>query len=384
MTTDSGDRPANPTGSVPHIRLALSAQYVLGMVAVLGVLVTLGWYLRAWPPVAMSIEGLKAVFTSWLAPYVYLILGLLFLTWLVAEGVNKFAKNKAAAWSAPLQPYLHVATNDQPQFGSTLNLEESEKQRLRAQYMEIQSRLLHHIRIMAEFFANYYMAINMVSILGAVSGICLFYIANKGWTDATKSSPFVVAIGVYATVAGAYYLSFATVFKQQQNISDNKALYLQYVALGNELLSYCATGTSDAVPSETPQAYIRRMDKRMAAINNIAIGFDYTKIVDYKHVLTTSLQTPGQQQPQGDGGQGVPQRGDQSHAQVDTGEAGKDQNGDGKVPAAGAKGTVPQSEGEVLPRQPGNGARASVDQPGAAGASVQTRSKKETVVATEK
>lgn len=312
--------------------LAVSVKYVLSVLLGLIVLAAITWKLRTWPPIATLISALGKILTSNLAPYVYIVLGLLLLTWLVAEGVNKFAKNKADSWSAPLQPHLHASPNDEPQFRGTLQIEESEKQRLRSQYAEIRGRMLHHLEIMAGFFANYYMAINMVSLLGAVSGICLFYIANKGWAGA---SPFVITVGVYTTVAAAYYLSFVTVFKQQENISDNKFLYLQYVALGNELLSYCATGTSEVTPPETPEAFIRRMDKRMAMTNNIAIGFDYTKIVDYKHILTTSFQAPGQAQVT-----------DQGDARMD-GAVGKDKN-DGTAspvpPVAEEKGRARQDQ----------------------------------------
>ena len=128
----------------------------------------------------------------------------------------------------------------------------------------------------------------MASLVGAVSGICLFYIANKGWANANN---YAITTFVVSTVIAAYFLSFITVFKVQENISDNKALYLQYVALGNQLVSYCATGTTDDESVKSEDEFIRQIDRTMATINDIAIGFDYTKIADYRTILSASTQS---------------------------------------------------------------------------------------------
>jgi len=248
------------------------------------------------PESKLSPAHLSIVLVTPLALCACLALDLLLMTYLIACWVMRFANRRAAAWSAPLQPYLHVAVNDQPEFPGDQEIDGCRRKRLLAQYAEIQGRMLHHIEITAEFFANYYMAINMVSIMGAVAGICLLFMGSKGWE---KASPYVETLWVYTTVMAAYYLSLIVVFRQQDNISDNKALYLRYVALGNELLTYCATGTSNVTPSETTEEFILRMDEQMARINNIAIGFDYTKIVNYRNILTTSLPShPQTEQPQ--------------------------------------------------------------------------------------
>jgi len=337
-------------------RQPLNIRWILVGIAVLSLAVMVAFRLRPWPSLTPLLHTLWPLLSSAVAQCSVLVGAMLLATYLIATSVFRFANAKAARWSRCLQPFLHVTPNDLPQFRSTLQLDEGEKQRLQAQYTEIHGRMKHHLEIMAEFLANYYLAINMVSILGAVSGICLFYIGSKGWTN---SSIYVVTIGVYSTVAAAYYLSFVTVFKQQENISDNRILYLQYVALGNELLSYCATGTSDVTPAETPAAFIRRVDKRTALINNIAIGFDYNKIVDYKHLLNTSFQPPT---PPANGSQGGTQVTDETQAQdKEQGKAqfrvaasvDKGQRTASQAPAASPAGTNAQrAQGSAVARQP--------------------------------
>jgi hypothetical protein len=200
----------------------------------------------------------------------------------------------AERWTNELQPKLQLIDDKTTHFcvvpGTTPG---SASARLEQDYREIRSRMAHHLAVLEYFYANYFRAIFMGSILGAISGVCLFYIANKGWTN---SNNYVIVVFVFTTVTTAYYLSYVTIFREQENISDNKVLYLQYVALGNDILTYCSTGLTDD-PQVSIDKYARQVDTRMATVNNIAIGFDYTKIADYKQILSERRNT----QPAGPG-----------------------------------------------------------------------------------
>ncbi len=147
---------------------------------------------------------------------------------------------------------------------------------------EISGRMKHHLCVMIYFYANYYQAIIMASILGAVSGTCLFYIANKGWATASN---YVITVFVVSTVIAAYFFSLIAIFREQDNITANKALYLKYVALSNEIVSYCATGTAPDQTIKTTDEYIHQVDKEMAGIADIAVSFDANKIPDYNAPL---------------------------------------------------------------------------------------------------
>jgi hypothetical protein len=145
---------------------------------------------------------------------------------------------------------------------------------------------------MAYFFTNYYRAIQMMALFGAIAAVALFFVAFKGWTSTNQ---YVRNVFITATVLTAYFSLFPTVFKQQENITDNKNLYLEYVAIQNSVRTYAATGQPFLAAEGTVKAneadFLHDIDQRMAALNNIAIGFDYTK-VSYKDIFSTSQPKP--------------------------------------------------------------------------------------------
>ena len=96
---------------------------------------------------------------------------------------------------------------------------------------------------------------------------------------------------------GAYYLSYVTIFREQENISDNKVALsaIQSLSITTYLLD-CATGSTDD-PQSTIDKFARQIDTRMATANNFAIGFDYTKIADYKQILSERRNSQTNEQP---------------------------------------------------------------------------------------
>lgn len=232
---------------------------------------------------------------SWIR-YSALVLSLGLLTWLGAHYSYRQGDAIATQWTRTLQPTLVLISPEDSHFCPALSKNNAIQLRLEEDYSEVKGRMEHHLAVLRYFYANYFRAVIMGSVLGAIAGICLFYIANKGWTNANN---LVVVVFVFATVAGVFFLSYINVFREQENIADNKTLYLTYVALGNRLLTYCATGTTDDVPQLSADKETRKFDEQMAAANNIAIGFDYTKLADYKSVLKTEpTSAPQQRQDQ--------------------------------------------------------------------------------------
>jgi hypothetical protein len=228
--------------------------------------------------------------------YVGLVLVMVVVTPAGASFTYWHGSSIAQRWTKELQPTIQLIDSKAPHFCAIPGQQPGNASaRLEQDYREIRSRMAHHLEVLEYFYANYFRAIVMGSILGAVSGVCLFYIANKGWTTANN---YVVVVFVFTTVMAAYYLSYVTVFREQENISDNKVLYLQYVALGNEILTYCATGSTDD-PEMKIDKYVRQIDMRMATANNIAIGFDYTKIADYKQILSERRNNQPNEQTKG-------------------------------------------------------------------------------------
>lgn len=150
-----------------------------------------------------------------------------------------------------------------------------QQRRLDEQLGSIRARINHHGAVMAFFYKAYYMSIVIVMFAGIIAALTLFFIAQDGWSD---TNPYVKTVFLVMTAAAAYYGLFPTVFQQQQNISDNKALFLAYKALENEVISYPLTLTNIKGEGKTPAQFITYVDSEMGRLGNIAIGFDYTKI----------------------------------------------------------------------------------------------------------
>ncbi len=150
-----------------------------------------------------------------------------------------------------------------------------QQKRLDEQLAGIRARRNHHAVVMAFFFQAYYMAITIVLFSGLIATLALFFIAQNGWSG---TNPYVKTIFLVMAAVTAYYGLFPSVFQQQQNISDNKTLFLAYKGLENEVTSYPLTLTDVSGDAKTPTQFITYVDSKMNTLGNIAIGFDYTKI----------------------------------------------------------------------------------------------------------
>lgn len=221
--------------------------------------------------------------------HVLLVASLLLVASGISHEIRVEADRYAREWTRTLLP----TRTGSPEERRELQIQEkllspTQEIRLRTQHQEVRGRALHHLEVMIFFFANYYRAIAMMMILGGIAGIALFFIANRGWSNANG---YVINVFIAATAMAAYFGAFPSVFKQQDNISDNKRLYLQYVALDNEISSYAATGAS-YLPKEkaTANDFIHHVDDQMEAVNDIAIGLDSSKVPTYKGIFSTESQ----------------------------------------------------------------------------------------------
>jgi predicted PurR-regulated permease PerM len=129
------------------------------------------------------------------------------------------------------------------------------------------------------FFSNYYMALILAFVAGAVAAVSLFFISKEGYAAV---SPYVVTVFMTATALGTIYGAFPSVFRQTENVAENKALYLRYVALQNEILSYSATAKDANAKPISASAYIAYIDRELNRSNNVAVGFDETKLPAFK------------------------------------------------------------------------------------------------------
>ncbi len=222
--------------------------------------------------------------------HVIIATGLVLVSAVISWVAYLHASHLAAGWVLHLQPQYHALVKREAGFCKPPGQSPAVSIRLESEIWELDGRIRHHLDVMVYFYSNYYRAVIMSSILGAVSGVCLFYIANKGWANASN---YVITAFVISTVIGGFFFSLITIFRIQDNIAANKSLYLRYVALIDGVATYCATGSSDdaAEPNESPNSYLHKLDAQMAAINDVAIALDPGKVVDYKALLQQNKQS---------------------------------------------------------------------------------------------
>ena len=199
------------------------------------------------------------------------------LAWLTGVLVTRGANMHSEEWMRYLQftDSSSIATQLPARADSA-----AVRARLTEQFREVAGRAYMHFNIMKYFYARYFMALVLTAASAVVAAFCLFHISKDGWKSANGSIQvlFMISAGI-ALLLGV----FPTLFRQDANIADNKLLYLQYVALGNEIRTYMATGDArlPADTAVTPIEFVWYVDKQMATLNAIPVGFDQTKIPDY-------------------------------------------------------------------------------------------------------
>lgn len=193
----------------------------------------------------------------------------------IQSALFNFANREASLWTAPLdaQPSLCAAT--QKCFVPAVPITQWEQNRIEVQYQQTCGRAKHHLDVMINLYSNYYVFIVMSSLAAVVGGVALVLVAKNGWATASAGGLVVV---VMMTGAALLYRSLPGIFEQEQNIAENKRLYLEYVALENETRSFAATGENVLGEKQTAAQFIHHVDDRLAKLNNLALGFDPSKV----------------------------------------------------------------------------------------------------------
>lgn len=210
-------------------------------------------------------------FETVLRPAVPVLL-LILLAVLGIEVVSWRGGRIADEWMKPL---LRPTAKQEGQIVAASPINASTKLRMAHQLEEVRNRRVHHLLVMRRFYVNYYMTVTVAALMGIVSAIILVYISNKGIgeTDARVRTAFLTA-----SILTAFFLAMPNIYRQQENIADNKALALSYAALENEIASFFAANQSVDGKIRQSKQFLRYVDSRMALLGNVAIGFDYTKI----------------------------------------------------------------------------------------------------------
>ena len=220
---------------------------------------------------------------------------LLLLTWLTAAFLIVQGEIIAKEWSKGLRN-----TGDFDEDNAIFKQEikvyeqnfkgsESEKKRIIEQLEEIKLRAKSHFKVMTYFYVRYYTSIAITSSAAIIAAICLIFISKEGLTNANQ---YVINLFLTSSSMGILFGTFPAVFKQEKNVSDNKALYLRYSALEQQILTYLATGKDPINPPDEQEIknFIYYLDKQMEKINQLAIGFDSTRIPKYQDIYPDNFK----------------------------------------------------------------------------------------------
>ncbi|MBD2075387.1 hypothetical protein H6F86_16080 [Phormidium sp. FACHB-592] len=186
-----------------------------------------------------------------------------------------FAGTKQNEWLSVTSSLEEKAVNTAI---ANLPTKPAEKARLIDQFDQIQDRIQKHGSVMGFFYKQYYISLSMICGGSVIASICLFFISKSGWERVNNA---LINIFIVSSSTVILYGNISLVFKQEENIKDNQALYLSYFALRNEMLSYWATQQVSTGDTIVPAAkFIHYMDGRLQELSQIRLGFDATGITD--------------------------------------------------------------------------------------------------------
>lgn len=191
------------------------------------------------------------------------------------------------AWAKPIEAEKQRAPSL-----TSIEGPEGQKVRLGEQVQDIIGRAEHHFTVMLYFQSNYYVGILLRNIFAGLAALSLFLVSRRGWEQA---NPCVVSFFLTVSACAAFFIAFPDMFKQEENVTKNKALYLNYVALLNEVHTFVATGDypqeekkanrdklSDTTVPATLSQFIKHLNDELKKSNDIAVAFDTGKFAIYK------------------------------------------------------------------------------------------------------
>ncbi len=183
-----------------------------------------------------------------------------------------FAGTKEAEWLGTSQvtrpEVIQTATSE-------LSARPAERDRLIAQFDEIEVRAARHAKIMSFFYKQYYISISMIVGAAVLASICLFFISKVGWERVNNA---LINIFIFSSAVVFFHGNLMLVFKQEENLRGNQELYLSYLSVREEMLSYWATQQTQAGDTLEAAQFIHYIDGQLQGLNKIQLGFDTPQI----------------------------------------------------------------------------------------------------------
>jgi hypothetical protein len=128
---------------------------------------------------------------------------------------------------------------------------------------------------MVYFFHANYVCITIASLFGVTAAVLLIFVSLKGWANSHVA--LIVAFVITAGVA-TLFTSVTKLYRQSENIADNKSIYQSLIGLRRQMLTYAATGEDASGAKKSVNEILHAVDLKLDTLGVVAIGFDETKI----------------------------------------------------------------------------------------------------------
>jgi hypothetical protein len=213
------------------------------------------------------------------------LLVLFFSLWLLADYGEGIADRKIEYLLADDSlDIVNVQKTVVARYSSKADLLMAKRFRSQLNSVVIMSRF--HLSMTRYFLLQYFYCITIASIFGIIAAIALVLFIRRGFDNA---NPYVVNLFFTSVAVSTLFYSFPFVYKQEDNLNKNVTLYKEYTNLRKEMFSYaaiqnCSNGDLKKLGRlNYPLCrYIAYVDSSTSIKFNIPLGFDMTKVNDYK------------------------------------------------------------------------------------------------------
>lgn len=227
-----------------------------------------------------------------------LILLIMTVIFTMSDHFNTMGSQKAEDFLEGLPNVVNIklsTTTDSLLFDASIDsVTQGKKERLVTQLGQVKKWAYHHKNVFTFLYGRYLMSIYMIMFSGLIAGLALIFVSKQGWENTNR---YILNIFMIFSAAALYYTQFPVVFQQQENITGNQSAYMKYLALERDIKSYIVTGKTRIYLPESEEIkvkqlslndFILRVDTRMERLNKFYMGFDPTRISDYKALATSA------------------------------------------------------------------------------------------------
>jgi|JI10StandDraft_1071094.scaffolds.fasta_scaffold03512_10 hypothetical protein len=166
-------------------------------------------------------------------------------------------------------------------------------QRLFEQITTLALRAHNHLLIAEEFMVQSFVCVSAASLYFIIAAIALAFITKVGLANAGTN---LILTAVISAGFGTFFFGLTTIFKQEENATNNFQLYASHVNLEekvrNALASYPEHRDMLQQPCSKDSVLIQlinRVEKDMEHLNKISLGFNPEGVTGLRTISTEDL-----------------------------------------------------------------------------------------------